>query len=125
MTEFSAQERLTFNISIALKKSKRIKRERDEDPFPGIARHISDQLRLSGWRFEHDATKAVLEPGGVTLDAYRAVTADARAALRMIREVLEAHAPPGTIPPEEDVEPPFTAEAEVLVKAILATLKSS
>ena len=32
------------------------------------------------------------------------MTADARAALRMIREVVEQNAPPGTIPPEERVE---------------------
>ena len=43
-----------------------------------------------------------------------------RAALRMIREAVEAHAPPGSVPAEEYVEPPFTAEAEVLVKGILA-----
>jgi hypothetical protein len=44
---------------------------------------------------------------------------DARAALRMIREALELHCPPGTIKSEEYVEPPFTDEAEVLVAAIL------
>jgi hypothetical protein len=38
----------------------------------------------------------------------------------MIREALEAHCPPGTIPPEERVEPPLAAEAEAMVKAILA-----
>ena len=43
-----------------------------------------------------------------------------RAALRMIREAVETHAPPGSVPAEEYVEPPFTAEAEALVKGILA-----
>ena len=41
-----------------------------------------------------------------------------RAALRMIREAVEAHAPPGSVPAEEYVEPPFTAEAEALVRGI-------
>ena len=56
----------------------------------------------------------------VTLEQYRALAADARAALRMIREVVEQHAPPGSVPSEEMVEPPFVREAEVLVKGILA-----
>ena len=43
-----------------------------------------------------------------------------RAALRMIREAVETHAPPGAVPAEEYVETPFTAEAEALVKGILA-----
>ena len=43
-----------------------------------------------------------------------------RAALRMIREAVESNAPPGSVPAEEYVEPPFTAEAEALVKGILA-----
>ena len=37
-----------------------------------------------------------------------------------IREAVETHAPPGSVPAEEYVEPPFTAEAEALVKGILA-----
>jgi hypothetical protein len=45
---------------------------------------------------------------------------DCRAALRMIREAVETHAPPGSVTAEEYVEPPFTAEAEALVKGILA-----
>jgi hypothetical protein len=32
----------------------------------------------------------------------------------MIREVVEQHAPPGSVPSEEMVEPPFVKEAEVL-----------
>ena len=56
----------------------------------------------------------------ITLDQYRALAANARAALRMIREVVEQHAPPGSVPSEETVEPPFVKEAEVLVKGILA-----
>ena len=38
----------------------------------------------------------------------------------MIREVVELHAPPGSVPSEGMVEPPFVREAEVLVKGILA-----
>ena len=56
----------------------------------------------------------------VTLERYRALAADARAALRMIREVVEQHAPPGSVPSEEMMEPPFVREAAVLVKGILA-----
>ena len=50
-----------------------------------------------------------------------------RAALRMIREAVEAHAPPGSVPAEEYVEPPFTAEAEALVRGIdaIATARRS
>jgi hypothetical protein len=44
----------------------------------------------------------------VSLKTYRALAADARAALRMIREVVEQNAPPGSVPSEEYVEPPFT-----------------
>ena len=47
-----------------------------------------------------------------------------RAALRMIRETVETNAPPGSVPAEEYVEPPFTAEAEALVKGILAIAPS-
>lgn len=55
-----------------------------------------------------------------TLKSYRDAFADARIALRMIREAVEQNAPPGSVPSEEYVEPPFTKEAEVLVKGILA-----
>ena len=54
----------------------------------------------------------------------RQVPADARAALRMIREVEEHNAPPGSVPSEEYVEPPFTKGAEVLVKGILAMVET-
>ena len=56
----------------------------------------------------------------VTLEEYRALAADARAALRMIREVVEQNAPPGSVPSEEAIEPPFVKEAEALVRGILA-----
>jgi len=56
----------------------------------------------------------------VTLEQYRALADADRAALRMIREVVEQHAPPGSVPSEESVEPQFVREAEVLVKGILA-----
>ena len=46
----------------------------------------------------------------ISIEEFRAAKADARAALRMIREALEQHVPPGTIPSEEQVEPPFIAE---------------
>jgi hypothetical protein len=39
---------------------------------------------------------------------------------RMIGEVVEEYAPPGSVPSEEMVETPFVREAEVLVKGILA-----
>ena len=61
----------------------------------------------------------------ITLEEYRALAADARAALRMIREVVEQNAPPGSVPSEEYVEPPFTKEAEALVKGILAIVKQA
>ena len=61
----------------------------------------------------------------VGLEDYRALSADARAALRMIREVVEPHAPPGSLPSEEYVEPPLVREAEVLVKGILAIAAAS
>ena len=120
--QLSPEERLAFDVGFALKRSKRVKRtSRDEDPFPAIARHLIDHLRLAGWRFEHVKTQSMLEPTGV-LETYRTNFADARAALRMIREALEIHCPPGTIPAEEMIEPPFTAEAKVLVMAV-ETLK--
>lgn len=61
-----------------------------------------------------------MTPPTVTLDQYRALAADARAALRMIREAVELHAPPGSVPSEESIEPPFVREAEALVRGILA-----
>jgi hypothetical protein len=60
-----------------------------------------------------------------SLDQYRAVRAEARTALRMIREVVEQHAPPGSVPAEEHVEPPLTAEAEMLVRGILAIARNA
>ena len=51
-----------------------------------------------------------------SLKSNRKLAADARAALCMIREAVEQHAPPGSVPSEEYVEPPFTKEADVLVK---------
>ena len=58
---------------------------------------------------------------------FRDNIANCRAALRMIREAVEAHAPPGSVPAEEYVEPPFTAEAEALVRGIdaIATARRS
>ncbi len=59
----------------------------------------------------------------VFLEAFRSFSADARAALRMIREALVLYAPPGSVPSEEMVEPPLAAEAAVLVNAILAIVE--
>jgi hypothetical protein len=42
----------------------------------------------------------------------------------MIREVVEQHAPSGSMASEERVEPPFVAEAEALVRGILAIVKA-
>jgi hypothetical protein len=55
-----------------------------------------------------------------SLEQYRAIRVEAREALRMIREVVEMYAPSGSVVPEERVEPPLTAEAEVLVAGIVA-----
>jgi hypothetical protein len=38
----------------------------------------------------------------------------------MIREAVELHAPPGSVPSEEAIEPAFVKEAEALVRGILA-----
>jgi hypothetical protein len=58
------------------------------------------------------------------LKGRRDAAADARAAFRMIREVVEQHAPPGSVPSEEVVEPPFVREAEALVRGVLAIVKA-
>jgi hypothetical protein len=50
---------------------------------------------------------------------YRDNLRDCRDALRLIREAIEQHAPPGSVKAGEYLEPtPFTAEAEELVKGI-------
>ena len=69
--------------------------------------------------------KTTNEPDAVArLERERQVLRDniknCRAAVRMIQEAVETHAPLGSVPSEEYVEPPFTAEAEALVKGILA-----
>ena len=46
--------------------------------------------------------------------------ANAWAALRMIRDVVEQHAPPGSVPPGEHVGPEYTDEAAALIKGIMA-----
>ena len=46
--------------------------------------------------------------------------ANAWAALRMIRETVEQHAPPGSVPPGEHVGPEYTDEAAAIVKGIMA-----
>ena len=54
--------------------------------------------------------------------AERAVWDENRAwaALRMIREIVEQHAPPGSVPPGEHVGPKYTDEATALIKGIIA-----
>ena len=59
----------------------------------------------------------------VPLKEYSALAADARAALRMIREVVAQNAPPGSVRSEDYVEPPFT-KAEALVGGILAIVEA-
>ena len=49
---------------------------------------------------------------------HRRLMTDARTAMRMIREVVEMHAPPGSVPSLERIEQPLVQEAEVLVRAI-------
>jgi hypothetical protein len=54
-------------------------------------------------------------------DIHAVCTANVReawSALRMIREALEQHCPPGTVSNSKRLEPTFTAEAIALVKAI-------
>lgn len=55
-------------------------------------------------------------------ETWRANLANARAALRMVRETIEAHAPPGTLPSEEAVAhlygPELTDEAEAICAAL-------
>ena len=45
------------------------------------------------------------------------------AALRLIRECVEQHAPPGSVPPGEHVRPEYTDEAAALIKGILAIVR--
>jgi hypothetical protein len=59
----------------------------------------------------------------VSLERYQRLAADARSALRMIREVVEQHAPPGSVPAEENVEPPLHTEAAALIEGIEAIAK--
>jgi hypothetical protein len=58
------------------------------------------------------------------IEHYRSLRAEARAALRMIREVVEMNAPSGSVLPEVRVEPPLTAEAEALIAGILAIVEA-
>jgi hypothetical protein len=39
--------------------------------------------------------------------------------------VVEQYAPPGSVPAEENVEPPFTKEAEALIKGIDAIVAAN
>ena len=42
----------------------------------------------------------------------------------MMRKVVEQNTSPGSVPSEAYVEPPFTKEAEVLVRGILAIVRA-
>ena len=61
------------------------------------------------------------EPSAI-LKTYRDTRGEARAALRMIRETVEQHAPPGSVPAEQA---PFTKEAEALVQGIRAIVEAT
>ena len=50
--------------------------------------------------------------------------ANAWAALRMIRDVVEQHAPPGSVPPGEHVGPEYTDEAAAIIKGILVIVSA-
>jgi hypothetical protein len=55
-------------------------------------------------------------PDRVALETYR----DARTAMALIREAVEACAPPGSVAREACLTPGFTREAEALVRGIYA-----
>lgn len=82
-----------------------------KDSFVGSA--LLRELR----RFCPASDKTAILPGR------RDNRAEARAALRMIRKVVEQHAPPGSVPPEAAIESPFVREAEALVRGIVAIVK--
>jgi hypothetical protein len=86
---------------------------------PTERRRLIVQRTSRGWK-----RKAPLRPElamterTVSLKTYRALAADARAALRIW------FVKSGSVPSEEYVEPPFTKEAEVLVRGILAIVNA-
>ena len=62
----------------------------------------------------------------VSDEDYLRAREDGRAALRMIREAIELHGPPGILPSEERTPGPYlTDEAEVLVRAIVRLAETS
>ena len=50
--------------------------------------------------------------------------ANAWAALRMIRNVVEQHAAPGSVPPGEHVGPEYTDQAAAIIKGILVIVRA-
>ena len=48
----------------------------------------------------------------------------ANAWARMIREVVEQNAPPGSVPPGEHVGPEYTDDAAAIVEGILAIVRA-
>ena len=67
---------------------------------------ITGDLVDAGDVEEYTCLKKLLAP--LTAPYYLVIgNHDGRAALRMIREVVEANAPPGSVPAEEHVEPPL------------------
>lgn len=118
MHGMTPEQHLAFDIGMALKTSKRLKRvsPHDEPHWP-MADMVVARLQMCGWTFQRKAMST-------DVDAYRAVSSEARAALRMIREVVEQFAPPGSLQAEESVEQPLACEADALITGIIAVLGS-
>jgi hypothetical protein len=91
----------------------------------GDLRKASDaQLRRDsfvGPRFLRELRRFCPGNEPAMLKTYRDTRGEARAALRMIRETVEQHAPPGSVPAEEA---PFTKEAEALIQGIRAIVEA-
>lgn len=121
MKKWTPEDRLRFDIEMALKRSARIKRRHPgDDPFGSIARELLEHFRICGWRME--STLATFEPIDMELEESRTMSAEAWAAMRLVRDALEQHCPPGAVPSEETVvarvAPTLMAEAEAMVTAI-------
>ena len=76
---------------------------------PAVVQH----LKLAGWSFLKMPEQVPAE-----LIALQVIRQDARAALRMIREVVEDYAPPGIVASE--AEGLLMDEAQALIKGIIA-----
>jgi hypothetical protein len=69
----------------------------------GDLRRTSDAQLLKAGKVGRKLVRELRRFSPATLRSYRAVSAEARAALRMIRDVVEQHAPPGSLPNEGSV----------------------